>query len=148
MELTASWLKRLQEAGHALCADAYVVAEAHRNLSGRWPDALDTFDRLPGHVEVAPLQLSNPDPEITKVLPDKDRPVLDAAATLAVRGPCDWRSHSLWAPVRQVDSWGDHLLSAHEEALRPLVLAQFYRSFPVMSSPAERISACIVGTPA
>jgi hypothetical protein len=38
-------------------------------------------------------------------------------------------------------------LIGKEEALRPMVLAQF-RSFPVMSSPDERISACIIGSPA
>lgn len=38
-------------------------------------------------------------------------------------------------------------LIQQEQALRPLVLAQFSRSFPMMSSPDERISACIIGTP-
>ena len=39
-----------------------------------------------------------------------------------------------------------HDLIKEEKSLRSLVLAEF-RSFPVMSSPDERISACIIGTP-
>lgn len=75
-------LFRLHEAEHELCADAYVVAEARRNLGQKDAGALDALDALLGHVEVASYQPGNPAPEIARVLPAKDQPVLAAAIRL------------------------------------------------------------------
>ena len=72
-------LHRLQQGGHQLCADAYVTAEARRNLSQKEPEALETFEVLLARLEVAPLQPGNPPPGAARVLPEKDQPVLSAA---------------------------------------------------------------------
>jgi predicted nucleic acid-binding protein len=72
-------LQRLQQSGHELCADAYVAAEARRNLSQKESEALETLEALLARIEVAPYQPSNPLPAAARVLPEKDQPVLAAA---------------------------------------------------------------------
>ena len=75
-------LHRLQQAGHELYADAYVVAEARRNLSQKDSEALEALDALLGRLEVASFQTGDLLPEVARLLPEKDRPVLTAAIRL------------------------------------------------------------------
>lgn len=78
-------LRRLVAHGHRLCADAYVVAEARRNLESKGRQALDAFEALCTTVEIADRIVA---PEVDAELdwlPPKDRPVLAAA----IRGRCE-----------------------------------------------------------
>ncbi len=75
-------LARLHAAGHTLCADAYVVAEARRNLEDKGANALKAFMALLAKFEVAPFQASESPPDVTAMLPENDRPVLAAAIRL------------------------------------------------------------------
>lgn len=75
-------LRRLVVAGHHLCVDAYVVAEAARNLEQKGEAALDSFEALLGTMEVAAFQGGALSSEIAELLPEKDRPVLAAAVRL------------------------------------------------------------------
>ena len=72
-------LHRLQQGGHELCADAYVVAEARRNLSQKESEALEALEALLARLEVASFQPGNPLPDAARALPEKDQPVLAAA---------------------------------------------------------------------
>ena len=75
-------LHRLPQGGHQLCADAYVTAEARRNLSRKESEALETFEALLARLDVAPLQPGNPLPDAARALPETDQPVLAAAIRL------------------------------------------------------------------
>lgn len=80
-------LRLLLERGHECRADAYVLAEARRNLLAKGPEALHVLDALLTHLRVAgamsgtaaPAELAEAD---LAWLPEKDRPVLAAAARL------------------------------------------------------------------
>lgn len=72
----------LEAAGHTLCADDYVVAEARRNLEAKGPGALHSLDALLARIEVAGFRRDEPDPQVAALLPEKDRPVLAAAIRL------------------------------------------------------------------
>lgn len=81
-----SWVRRLlgdlSAAGHVLCADGYVAEEARRNLAMKSPQGLAELAMLLDRLEVALLQA---DPEATtalSALPEKDRPVVAAAARM------------------------------------------------------------------
>jgi predicted nucleic acid-binding protein len=75
----------LEEAGHACCADSYVVEEARRNLAAKDPAGLAALATLLPRLSM--VEMRAVDPEIAAGLPlcEKDRPVLAAA----VRGGCD-----------------------------------------------------------
>jgi uncharacterized protein len=75
-------LARAQAAGHTLCADAYVVAEAQRNLAVKAPEGLPVFDAMLGRIEVAGFEVTALPAEMVSLLPEKDRPVLAAAIRL------------------------------------------------------------------
>ena len=75
-------VESLQAAGHTLCADDYVVAEARRNLEAKGPGALQALDALLAAIEIAKFRRDEPDPQVAALLPDKDRPVLAAAIRL------------------------------------------------------------------
>jgi predicted nucleic acid-binding protein len=75
-------LARVHAAGHGLCADAYVVAEARRNLEERGGEALDELDALLAQIDVAPFQAAALPPDTARLLPEKDRPMLAAAIRL------------------------------------------------------------------
>jgi predicted nucleic acid-binding protein len=79
-------LRRALDAGHACVADAYVVAEARRNLLVKGPEALLVFDALLPHLQpigaAAGSVPSMPDDATLAWLPVKDRPVLAAAIRL------------------------------------------------------------------
>jgi len=78
-------LRRLLEGGHECVADAYVLAEARRNLAAKGPDALDVLEALTEQVRVAPSAHGDVPTALLDWLPDKDRPVLAAA----IRFDCD-----------------------------------------------------------
>lgn len=73
-------LTLLLDAGHELYADGYVVAEAERNLSAKFPASLPKLEALLQRCHVAPgASMIKAFPEAAHVLPEKDRPVLAAA---------------------------------------------------------------------
>lgn len=82
-------LDLLREAGHEVCADAYVVEEARRNLAAKAPDRIDALVLLLRRTSVA-LVPRDVHLEAGLPLPEKDRPVLAAAirsgCTLLVTG--------------------------------------------------------------
>lgn len=78
-------LRLLLEGGHECWADAYVVAEARRNLEAKGPKAVHTLDALLAQVRVAPAGARSarvPREDTVAWLPEKDRPVLAAAIAL------------------------------------------------------------------
>jgi uncharacterized protein len=75
-------LRRAQATGQTLCADAYVVAEARRNLAAKAQDALPALDALLARIEVAGFAATPLPPKAAALLPEKDQPVLAAAIRL------------------------------------------------------------------
>jgi predicted nucleic acid-binding protein len=76
-------LRLLVERGHECWADAYVVAEARRNLQVKGPEALRVFDALLPHLRLAAAANAAAAPaDDLAWLPEKDRPVLAAAIRL------------------------------------------------------------------
>lgn len=75
-------LARAHGSGHTLCADAYVVAEAQRNLEAKGAGSLKALAALLARCEVAPFQASDLPPAAAGLLPEKDRPVVAAAVRL------------------------------------------------------------------
>ncbi len=76
-------LRLLVERGHECWVDAYVVAEARRNLEAKGAQALDVLDAMLPLLNVArasPASAAGPDQ--LAWLPEKDRPVLAAAIRL------------------------------------------------------------------
>ena len=76
-------LHRLARAGHVLCADAYVVEEARRNLLRKGSAALHAFERLIESVEVASFGPAELPPAVAEKIDPKDRPVFAAAVALS-----------------------------------------------------------------
>lgn len=72
----------LHEQGHECCADAYVVAEARRNLLAKGPEALRVLDALLTHLRLASAAPVAAPSALVDWLPEKDRPVLEAAIRL------------------------------------------------------------------
>lgn len=66
---------------HVLCVDAYVVEEGRRNLALKHPGALPSLEALLKSVSVAPAVHGERLPA-SRSLPEKDRPVLEAAIRL------------------------------------------------------------------
>ena len=75
-------LSMLRAQGHALVVDAYVVAEARRNLEDKGPRAMHEFDRLLATVQTAPFRPARLPPDLAPPVHAKDRPVLAAAISL------------------------------------------------------------------
>lgn len=77
-------LRLLVARGHECVADAYVVAEARRNLAAKGPEALQVLDALLPHLSVSAASAAgDPAPRAEMDwLPEKDRPVLAAAIRL------------------------------------------------------------------
>lgn len=78
-------LARASAAGHTLCADAYVEAEARRNLEVKGSDGFAALDALLARVELSGYHATALPPELASLLPEKDRPVHAAA----IRLKCD-----------------------------------------------------------
>jgi predicted nucleic acid-binding protein len=76
-------LHRLARAGHVLCADAYVVEEARRNLLRKGPTALHAFEALLASVEVASFRPAELPAPVAEKIDPKDRPVFAAAVALS-----------------------------------------------------------------
>ncbi|MBX3599241.1 MAG: PIN domain-containing protein [Rubrivivax sp.] len=76
-------VRLLVERGHECWVDAYVVAEARRNLQTKGPHALHVLDALLPHLSLAAAVpvVTGPVDELSW-LPEKDRPVLAAAIRL------------------------------------------------------------------
>ena len=75
-------LARLEAGGHVLCADAYVVGEARRNLLAKGPEALASLEAMLANVEVADLQPGALPARIAALVDEKHRPVVAAAVRL------------------------------------------------------------------
>ena len=76
-------LRLLVERGHECWADAYVVAEARRNLLAKGPAAVGVLDALLAHLRLASAAAATAAPaDHLAWLPEKDRPVLAAAIRL------------------------------------------------------------------
>ena len=78
-------MRMLVEAGHACCADAYVMGEAERNLAAKGPEALEVFRALAALLQMGAATAASDLPPEAHWLPEKDRPVLAAA----MRMRCD-----------------------------------------------------------
>ena len=74
------WLIAAQ--GHELVADEYVVAEARRNLLSKGAAAMEGFEELLRHIEVAPFRATRLPHDLAALIADKDRPVMAAAIRL------------------------------------------------------------------
>jgi predicted nucleic acid-binding protein len=100
--------------GHECWADAYVLAEARRNLATKRPADLAALDRLIGRIRLAaPADPAGAAIFSEEVLPAKDRPVLAAA----IGSGCDAlvtgdRARALRQALRPDHCWGDDLLAA------------------------------------
>jgi predicted nucleic acid-binding protein len=68
--------------GHTLCADAYVAEEARRNLATKGASGLPALQARLDRIEVAPIYTDPTTVAAAAALPEKDRPVLAAAARL------------------------------------------------------------------
>jgi hypothetical protein len=75
-------LRLLLERGHECWADAYVVAEARRNLAAKGPGAVEVLDALLPHLHLAAATQDTAATTLVAWLPEKDRPVLAAAIRL------------------------------------------------------------------
>lgn len=75
-------LQLLVDRGHDCRADAYVVAEARRNLVAKGPQALDVLDALLADLQIAAAAPAAEQSGELDWLPEKDRPVLAAAMRL------------------------------------------------------------------
>ena len=75
----------LSAAGHECCINAYVVGEARRNLAAKSPADVDSFERLLKDLNDAGTHPHASATDELRLLPEKDRPVLEAA----IRGGCD-----------------------------------------------------------
>ncbi|EXI88754.1 MAG: hypothetical protein AW11_02028 [Candidatus Accumulibacter regalis] len=76
-------LQLLVDRGHDCRADAYVVAEARRNLTAKGPEALDVLNTLLADLQIAAATPAAEQSGDLDWLPEKDRPVLAAAIRLA-----------------------------------------------------------------
>lgn len=75
-------LQLLVDRGRDCRADAYVVAEARRNLVAKGPQALDVLDALLADLQIAAAAPAAEQSGELDWLPEKDRPVLAAAMRL------------------------------------------------------------------
>lgn len=75
-------VRLLIERGDDCWADAYVVAEARRNLLAKEAQAIQALDALLGHLHIAPYAKGAGDAIELHWLPTKDRPALGAAIRL------------------------------------------------------------------
>ena len=75
-------VKLLLDEGHECCADAYVLAEARRNLLDKGAQAVQVLDTLLERLRTTPGLVSGGVAAQVNWLPPKDRPVLAAAIRL------------------------------------------------------------------
>jgi predicted nucleic acid-binding protein len=72
-------LRLLEQSGHELCVDAYVIEEARRNLGAKAPDRMSDLEGLLSRMKAPSAQRADPALEASLPLPTKDRSVLAAA---------------------------------------------------------------------
>jgi len=78
-------LSALTRKGHELCADGYVVEEARRNLLLKAPaEAIAALEKMLEKIVLKAMVSASP-PRMRASLPEKDRPILEAA----IRHRCD-----------------------------------------------------------
>ena len=70
------------KSGHECRADVYVVEEARRNLAAKAKEGLPTLEELLARIHVAGAHPHLAASKSVLALPEKDRPVLDAAIRL------------------------------------------------------------------
>ncbi|HEX9328729.1 MAG TPA: hypothetical protein VF915_19550 [Reyranella sp.] len=75
-------LELLLADGHTLGADGDVAEEARRNLAAKGAQGLPALAALLDRLEVAPLQADPGSVTALSALPEKDRPVVAAAARM------------------------------------------------------------------
>ena len=75
-------LALLADRGHMLVVDGYVVAEARRNQLTKFPSAIQAFDALLGHVEIASFRADRLPADLATLIAAKDQPVMAAAIRL------------------------------------------------------------------
>jgi len=75
-------VRLLLDRRHECWVDAYVVAEARRNLASKGPQAIELLDELLGRLHIAPTVAGAVEAIELAWLPTKDRPVLAAAIGL------------------------------------------------------------------
>ena len=75
-------LRLLLDRGHECWADAYVMAEARRNLAAKGPQALEVLDALQTRLQMSAAGSAVEPAAALAWLPEKDRPVLAAAIRL------------------------------------------------------------------
>jgi predicted nucleic acid-binding protein len=69
----------LCDTGYECWVDAYVVAEARRNLAIKAPEGSIVLDSLLPRLHVAPVRAADPELYAILPLPEKDKPVMAAA---------------------------------------------------------------------
>jgi predicted nucleic acid-binding protein len=75
-------VRLLLDRRHECWVDAYVVADARRNLVSKGSQAIQLLDALLGHLQIAPALAGAVEAVELDWLPTKDRPVLAAAIRL------------------------------------------------------------------
>lgn len=75
----------LIKSGHECRADVYVIEEARRNLAAKSPEGLPVLEKLLKQIKIAGAHPHLSGSKALLALPEKDRPVLDAA----IRLQCD-----------------------------------------------------------
>lgn len=78
-------LEMLIKSGHDCRADVYVVEEARRNLAAKSPEGVPVLEKLLKQIKIAGIHPHLSATKALLALPEKDRPVLDAA----IRLQCD-----------------------------------------------------------
>jgi predicted nucleic acid-binding protein len=78
-------VRLLLDRRHECWVDAYVVAEARRNLVSKGPQSIQLLEALLGHLLIAPVPAGSVEASELDWLPAKDRPVL----ATAIRLRCD-----------------------------------------------------------
>ena len=78
-------LNLMRDAGHECWVDGFVAEEAKRNLASKSPEGLGEFETLLQRLRIAPAGRAVSKSGDLAKLPEKDRPVLDAA----IRAGCD-----------------------------------------------------------
>lgn len=81
-----SLINQLLKLNHQLVVDVYVVAEARRNLTNKFPDSVQWLDQRLHGLLVSQFSHIDLKDEFRDLLPEKDQPVL--AATLHLQ--CDF----------------------------------------------------------
>ena len=75
----AQLIRQLLHDAHECCADSYVIEEARRNLAAKAPKGIAVLDTLVEKLHFVSPIISHEDSDLINWLPEKDKPVLQAA---------------------------------------------------------------------